>query len=441
MKNQGHIDPAIWPNLVREPSAPMMGIRVGAVHNRLEEFLESVNIAVPGTSMGIGDIEPEPILDYDAEAVFSSEPMRMSVYDPNVLNRMVESGLLGLGEGYIAGEWDAMPLADVLATLLDHDTESGWGRALSRWSRRAVAGVPRAGELPLDLVDLCTGSSQTWGSPLFATSSRTSVTKTLNWKNKNTIVDVTTYETPQSVTYDDIESAQYRRVNHMLDECRVGPGSRVLEFPATSATLAVIAARRGATVDVLTSDPSYAAGIQRIIKQEKLAGAVHIETIRGPIPSPRQWSGLYDAIMSVERMETMGTDGLGLFLRAIDRMLAPGGRACIQSVIDTGLSENSLQALGLVRGYVWPGLEYSTVDSIRDALMRHTELVERAEAHCGDHLRVTLPLWRREFAINRDAAAAAGFDRVYRRLWTYVLGLQEALFMRGELDVVQFILL
>ena len=441
VKNKGHIDPTTWPNLVREPSAPMMGARASAVHDRLEEFLDSVDISVPDEPIGIGDIDPEPPIAYNPEAIFSSEPMRMSVYDPNVMNRMVDSGFLGLGEGYVAGAWDAVPLADVLATLLDHDIEAGWGKMLSRWSRNKVTGVPRAGELPLELIELCTGPSKTWGSPLFATSSRTSVTETLNWKNKTTIVDVTRYESPQSVSYDDIESAQYRRVNQMLDECRVGPGSRVLEFPASSATLAVTAARRGATVDVLTSDPVYAEDIRRIVREEKLAGAVHVETISGPIPSPRQWSGVYDAIMSVERMETMGIGGLRPFLRAIGRMLSPGGRACIQSVINTGLSENSLQALGIMRGYVWPALEYPTVENVRDALMRYTDLVERAEVHCGDHLRVTLPLWRREFAINRDAAAAAGFDRVYRRLWFYVLALQEALFMRGELDVAQFVLL
>lgn len=438
------VDAQTWPGVVRTPTGVALTRRARNVARRWREFCAAADIglnetAAQGRRHSIADCEPEPLtLGPDGRPV--PRPLTMTVHDPMLYARMAESGFLGFAESFLAGEWDADPLAEIIAVSLDHDIHTWAGRVAGAWSGRTNFQGPGTGELPFALAQLCAGPGGTLGTPQFWTGPSTTMAVPVRWKHDTVHVDVTVLEPPTVVGFSDIEPAQVRRVDAVLDECGVKAGSRVLEFPATSGLLSMRAARRGATVDVLSTDPDYAEAIRQTVAAQRLSGAINVVAVAGPIPNPKQWGGEYDAIVSVERMETLGRGGLAPFVRAVQRMLAPGGTACIQTIVDTGMGKNSVDAARFLRGYIWPAVEYPSVKEVREAVMRSTHLDYRGEVHCGAHLLAALPLWRREFAIHRDVAAAAGFDRVYRRMWTFTLALQEALVMRGELDVTRFVL-
>ena len=173
------------------------------------------------------------------------------------------------------------------------------------------------------------------------------------------------------------------------------------------------AARRGARVDVLTSDEEHAEAVLARVHSAGVGGAVNVELIPGPVPSPRQWSGRYEAIFSVERMETLGLGGLSHYLKAVDRMLSDDGLAVIQSIVATEeMRETARKSLDVMRAYVWPALEYPTVGQVREAAAENTQLRVIAENNLSTHLRATLPLWRANFLSRERQAAAAGFDPV-----------------------------
>jgi cyclopropane-fatty-acyl-phospholipid synthase len=161
------------------------------------------------------------------------------------------------------------------------------------------------------------------------------------------------------------------------------------------------------------------------------------------VPSPRQWSGTYDAVFSVERAETLGDDGLGQFFGAVERMLARDGIAVIQSVVHAEGSDLAddvvAHSLDVMRAYVWPALRYPTTARMT-AQANKAGLELLREIHTGSHLALTLGLWRAVFTSRERQAAAAGFDPVYRRLWEYQLALHEALVDADALDCVQLIL-
>lgn len=432
-----YIDPETWPGLVDTPHATLLGLRGRILHRRLQRFVDAAGITIRTTSGTSGrDIEPEePPLPASHGP---RRPLTWTIHDAALIDRLVASGFLGLGEAYMAGQWDADPLADVLAVLLDHTLESTAAAWVGRRARSREQGAPApAGELPSTLVELTAGPGGSVSAPLFATGATTTVVEPRPWRDRPHMVDVGRIEKPHLVDFADMESAQIRRIEVMLDACQVGPGSRVLEFPAASAQMAVRAARRGATVDVLTVDAQVARQIAATVGQQRLAGAVHVEVISGAHPTAKSWGGAYDAVVSVDRLATVGPRGLRPFMQAVDRLLVPGGMACVQSMVDAGVSDASRDALRVVSGYLWPEFGLSTVEGINRQVMRSTQLVQVGQLHVGQHFQAALPLWRREFAKNRDQAAAAGFDRIYRRLWTYVLALYEALCIRGELDVVQ----
>lgn len=416
-----YVDPDQWPGVARQPDAAFLGRRAVQLQQRLELLTREHGVSLtPGASP------------------------RFVVQDGLVLDRVVDSGWLGLAEGYMAGEWAAAPLPEVLGVLLTQPLEGGLGRKLSR-RRQRVAGKVRAGDLPDPLVDIYTGGLRATGSALFASGTRTTEVDNPEQDGRHPPVTVSYFDAPTDpdlVDRADLDSAQRHRITAMLDAAQVGPGHRVLELPSSGGALPVIAAQRGAHVDVLTSDVAHADTVRTLAHDAGVGGAVRVQTIRGPVPSPRQWSGTYDAVFSVERMETLGNDGTIHFLRAVERMLAADGIAVVQSVTSSDESElprdTVSESLDVVRAYIWPALDYPTTGHVTSRANR-AGLRLTGRNRMGSHYAMTLALWRSIFNSRERAAAAAGFDSVYRRLWDYQLALHEALVRAGALDCQQFV--
>lgn len=422
-----YIDANRWPHVVKTPQARFQGLRARDVTQRLEDLLRAQGISLS-----------------------PADTPHMVVGDGQLIDRIVADGWLGVAEGYMAGEWDAEPLEEVLSAVLSQPLEQPsrhmLGTLLARNPRDY--GSVMAGEVPDSLVEIYAGVARTTGAALFSSASRVTSTETVDVSigsgRKHTAkwpIDVTHFGPPHDVERQDLDDAQLRRIESMLDEAGVRAGDKVLELPSSGGQLAIQAALRGASVDVLTSDIDHADAVDARVRAAGVAGAVRVELIDGPIPSPRQWSGSYDAIFTVERMETLGAGGLRHFLRAIDRMLRRGGIAVAQAVVTCDNPEPTTdESLDVMRAYVWPTLHYPTVAQVREVAGRHTDLRVIAETHMGEHWAATLPLWRANFAARERQAAAAGFDSVFRRLWDYQLALHQALVGTGQLDCVQFVL-
>ena len=118
------------------------------------------------------------------------------------------------------------------------------------------------------------------GSALFASGTRSSEVQNPTQGGESAPVVVRHFDAPDDpgqVERSDIDSAQLYRINAMLDEAQVGPGSRVLEMPSSGGALPVLAARRGAHVDVLTSDVEHAATVRERAHDAGVGGAVRVQ--------------------------------------------------------------------------------------------------------------------------------------------------------------------
>ncbi|WP_426706521.1 class I SAM-dependent methyltransferase [Corynebacterium auriscanis] len=422
--NAQYVDPKRWPHLVAPLEAHFQGRRAEEASKRLEALAAEYDLSLTGATT--------PFLD---------------VHDGELFDRIVAHEWLGVAESYMLGQWDAEPLPEVLEILLQQNLEGRLGALLNRKRKHGNFGAPLPGEVPDGLVELYAGETRATGAALFKSAARTTTTESVSVpvspgakKTTQLTLDLTYFGAPDNVDRQDLDDAQMRRIESMLDEAGVGPGDRVLELTSSGGTLAIQAAKRGASVDVLTSDAEHAETVGARVRAAGVAGAVRIEKIVGSIPSPRQWSGSYDVIFSIERMETLGRAGIPHFLRAIDRMLARGGVAVVQSIVSTPTArETAKGSLDVMRAYVWPALEYPLVDEVRAATLSATKLNLVAENYLGSHLAATLPLWRSNFLARERQAAAAGFDLIFRRLWDYQLALHQALMSAGDIDCVQFV--
>jgi cyclopropane-fatty-acyl-phospholipid synthase len=155
----------------------------------------------------------------------------------------------------------------------------------------------------------------------------------------------------------------------------------------------------------------------------------------------REVEGSFDAIVSLEMIEAVGEEYWPSYFAAIDRLLAPGGTACIQAILmshDRFLATRN--SFGWIQKYIFPGGLIPSLTVIREVSTRHTSLRVSNVHAFGPHYAETLRRWRRRFDEQWPAITALGFDETFRRMWEFYLAYCEAGFRTGYLDVAHLTL-
>lgn len=418
------IDAAEWPGVAQVPGSVFMGVRARQAEARFARACENAGIDLLGE---------DPDLTVDREALFP---------------RLAATGWLGLAESYMAGEWRSERLGDVLTGLLGAGYRPR-GRISSRLELPGSA-ADAGGALPAELIRLSSGDGMSAFGGIFAsgvpTTVRTAVKSFVPGAGKDRepashFVDITRIADPVAVEREDLGEAQRRAALHLLDAARVRAGSHVLEYPASGGALAIMAARRHATVDSLTADPAQVRPLQETLLLAGVDEDVHVHVLPQAIPGSRDWGGSYDSIVSMEKLEVVGRGGAKRFIGALDRMLATGGHAAIQTLVATGqFGPVAGEAVSMLRAYIWPALHYPQVTEVHQLVDQESTLRVTGESHFAGHYLRSVQLQREVFEGQLREAAADGFDAVYRRMWVFHYALIEALLRLGCLDAVQFTL-
>ncbi|APT86824.1 class I SAM-dependent methyltransferase [Corynebacterium flavescens] len=417
------IDAQAWPNVATVPSGRFTKARVRLAEAEFAKACFAAGLDLdPHSKAPAG---PDLIIEHDA-----------------LFFRLADSGWLGLAESYMAGEWktpDSTRLVKVLRALLEVH--------YAPRTRAIPVTDSSTGELPLDLVSFSAGDGLSQSGGIYASGVPTTVRESVeNYRHKigsrepkTHYVDVTQFSVPEAVDRDDLGDAQRRAADWLLDLSRTQPGTHLLVYPAAGLQAAIRATSRRATVDVLTSDVDQRAALQELLVLEGAQDAVHVETIDTPVPGPAQWRGHYDAIISVEKLEALSPRQRKAYVAGLDRLLGYEGRAVVQSTVATAtLTAPARSAMQVLRAYIWPGLDFGETEDVHKLFDRHSGLRVTSQTHLGSHYLESLRQQRSFFEGHRREAAAAGFDRVFRRLWALQFALREALFELGMLDSVVF---
>lgn len=383
----------------------------------------------------------------------SPQPVRLSFSDSQLFQRLADSEWLGLGEAYLAGEWTVNDLPELLARLLGAQLDIASVGPLARGlvslgsSRSRLDAPDVSGELPTSLLELYAGELLMGGSGLFASGVRTtSQEKVPNYARgagkrgipSHWTVEVTYVDAPKSVTRADLEHAQARNVEHLLDMARVRAGDRVAEWPSAGGEIALRAAERGAGAEIITVSDDHTDTLRQRVENAGLRGAVDIVQMGRSIPTPREFESDFEAIINVGRLETFGRVGAKHWLQSAERLLMEHGTIVTQMLVATDAFDSVAErSLDLVRAYVWPQLQMMTIDELRRMVNRETGLRIASEEYIPMHFATTLKLQRDLFAARAREAAGMGYDRVFRRMWEYYLSLFEALIRAGKITMVQ----
>lgn len=209
---------------------------------------------------------------------------------------------------------------------------------------------------------------------------------------------------------------------------------RVLEIGCGWGGFATYAAgQRGCEVTAITLSTEQAAYARQRVLDQGLADLVDIQ-----VQDFRQVNDQYDAVVSIEMIESVDETHWPALFQTIEGALLPGARAVLQIItIQDAEWERYRSRADFIQQYIFPGGQLPAPKVLR-RLADTTQLeVEKIETFGLDYAR-TLASWRERFEA-AWSGLAPDLDERFRRMWELYLSLCEAGFRMGRLDVEQWV--
>jgi cyclopropane-fatty-acyl-phospholipid synthase len=336
------------------------------------------------------------------------------------LRHTLRNGVIGFAEGYMDGTIRTSNLADLLRwAAVNHDAwyRSVPARTLHRvrklWTRiRPERRHPRVRSMT-DHYNLGNDFYATWLDPSL------------------------TYSSARFAAPDQpLEEAQRHKYETIARHAGIEPGMHVLEIGCGWGGFAAYAAGElGCTVVGLTIAREQADFARKRIAELGLADRVEIR-----LEDFRETSGSFDAVVSIEMIESIDETQWPALFDTIAVRLAPGGRAALQAItIADHLWEQYRAGPDFIQQYIFPGGQLPAPKVLRSLAAGSGLRVEQIETFGLDYAR-TLEHWHHRFAEAwPDLAGRDGLDEKFRRMWELYLTLCEAGFRSGRVAVEQWV--
>jgi len=345
----------------------------------------------------------------------------LHICDWAVFERILERGDVGFAEAWLDGEWETPDLAGLLTLLannrdvLSHAVYGQWSNLLLARIRHLFNANTRRGsrrnimahyDLGNDFYRLWLDSTMSYSSALYSGDAKRSM-----------------------------EFAQLAKYRRILRRLNARPGQRILEIGCGWGGFAEIAARE-ACVDVVGVTLSRA---QLEFASQRMARAGLEGAVKIALCDYRDLAGeKFDHIVSIEMFEAVGERWWPSYFKTLERMLAPEGRAVVQSItIQDKLFPRYRRGTDFIQQNVFPGGMLPSPSAFQQQATKAGLSVRDVFAFGSDYAR-TLAEWSARFELQWPAIAAQGFDDRFHRLWRFYLGYCQAGFNSGCTDVMQF---
>jgi cyclopropane-fatty-acyl-phospholipid synthase len=348
----------------------------------------------------------------------------LSLRNWNACAAALKSGDIGFAETYIAGDWTTPQLADLLRVFIANRREienviyGTWaGRLLHRLRHLLNRNTRTNSQKNIHAhYDLGNAFYSLW------------LDGTMNYSSA-------WFDGDRSQPMQEAQQAKVRRALRMAG---VRPADRVLEIGCGWGALAQAAVHefRADVVGVTLSSEQLAHAQTRLAAFNTPAAQAELR-----LQDYRDiQDGPYDAVCSIEMVEAVGREYWPDYFGAIARLLKPGGRACIQSiVIDDALWDRYIRSTDFIQQYIFPGGCLPCPREFRrEAQAAGLTVID--EFNFGADYAETLRRWRDAFLAAKAQVLQLGFDERFIRTWEFYLAYCEAAFDEANIDVVQYTL-
>ncbi len=361
----------------------------------------------------------------------------MRILDDRLFRTLLKKEDVGLGDGYVQGMWTTEDLPGLMELLVMNmgamAYKEDWGlpgRTLHRGAVLAGKMIPdndvsgsrcniRAHyDLSNDLFAQFLDKSMTYSCAVF-----------------ENLAELQASGKP--VSEDILRRAQERKYRMVAEAANLRPGQKVLEIGCGWGGFAIFAAEQcGCSVDAVTISEQQHAYVQEQIKSRGLA-----ENVAVRMEDYRNLKGRYDAVVSIEMIEAVGHKYHPDYFQAVDRLLKPRGRACIQAItILDQRYEVYRRTKDWISTCIFPGGLLPSLARICEVLAKNTSLFISDIRDIGPHYGPTLATWRSRFLANWERIEALGFDEHFRRMWEYYFSICQAAFNQRHIRDLQIVL-
>ena len=367
----------------------------------IRSVIRSGNLAIchrdsPGIPIGDGDG------DFCAMRVDNTRFLRRALTQPD----------LAVGEGYMNGEWHLQQgdLATFIGRILLNQEA-----LLRRPAFRAVTAV------------------QNWLSDPHRqngpTRSRKNAAHHYDLGNDlyETFLDegmnysCAFFETPSQ----SLRDAQINKLRTSIERLDVRSGMSVLDIGCGWGELTRRLAQEsdaGDVVGITLAEQQYDFARTR-------ANVVHGNRLRYRLQDYRDFAATnaerFDRIVSIGMFEHVGRHQFADYFGAIKRMLKPGGRALVHSIVRPTPGKTS----PWIDRYIFPGGYIPFDRELTDSGVESGLTLERpAFVHESFHYANTLRHWRRRFNTRGESLDPQKYDTRFRRMWNFYLAASEAAF-------------
>ncbi|SEK20611.1 SAM-dependent methyltransferase [Ectothiorhodospira marina] len=346
----------------------------------------------------------------------------LRIHRPGVLvRRLLSRGLVGLGEGYMVGDWDT---PDLQALLTMGSVNQEYIRSLvysAFWSR--VADFMRH---------------------RFRANSRDGSRRNISF-HYDLGNDFYRLWLDETMTYscalldqedEPLEAAQQRKYARLLEHLDAAPGAHILEIGCGWGGFAEYAARQGYRVTGVTLSREQLDYAQARLEAAGLADQVDLR-----LQDYRDVDGQFDHVVSIEMFEAVGERWWPTWFETVHKSLKPGGRAAVQVItIDEGAFSYYRRAADFIQLYIFPGGMLPTVEVFGECAskaglrLRHSEFYGEAYAR-------TLDRWYQRVQEQSAAILSLGaYDERFLRTWRFYLAYCEAGFRSRNTDLMHAVL-
>ena len=351
----------------------------------------------------------------------------ITLHNWNVFGAALKSGDIGFAESFIAGDWTTPDLTELLK-VFSANRQQVDAMIFGTWLGRLLYRVKH----------------------LLQHNSRANSRKNIHahydlgnafyrlWLDETMNYSSAWFEGDLSRP---LPQAQDAKVKRALEMAGVKPGERVLEIGcgwgalAEQATVGLGASVVGVTLSTEQLDHANAR-MQQLGVSTGAGGQadLRLQDYRDIQDAP------FDAICSIEMVEAVGRAYWPQYFKTVSRLLKPGGRACVQSiVIDDALFDRYVDSTDFIQQYIFPGGCLPCPREFRrQAEAAGLEVVD--EFAFGADYAETLRRWRKQFLARKAEVAALGFDERFMRIWEFYLAYCEAAFDTGDISLVQYTL-
>ena len=352
------------------------------------------------------------------EGAVEGPEARLVIRDYRFINRVMGTGTIGFGEGYMAGEWDTPDLSRALEVLAANFAQ--------------FEGVSFGNPLmtAVNLLGHTLRGNTRWGSKrnIHAHYDLGNAFYA-RWLDPTMTYSAARFSRPGE-PLPDAQARKYRTLAQTMD---LRAGHSVLEIGCGWGGFAEFAAREvGAKVTAITiSEAQYMFAKERMFNLG-LAEKADIQLI-----DYRDVTGKFDRVASIEMFEAVGERFWSTYFDKIRDSLAPGGRAGLQIItIRDELFEHYKRTPDFIQKYIFPGGMLPSEERLKVAT-DNAGLSWGPISRFGVCYADTLAEWARRFEAAWEEITHLGFDERFRKLWRFYLSYCEAGFRTERTDVVQ----